>query len=328
MVEKKKVLLVEPFIHRKLVDFLQKEVEVHIAPDHSEQTLSQYLKGIHGLIVRSEKVPEGSLNAADSLEVIGRAGVGIDNIPIKLATKKGICVVNTPKANYIAVAEHTVGLMIALAKNITVADREIRRGRWRVRDRLVNIELEGKKLGIIGLGKIGTEVAQKCIHAFRMEVRAYDPYVSPEKAQKIGVQLVEDLIQLIKYADFVSIHAPLTPETHHLLGEKELSQMKPNAYLINTARGAIVDESALLRALENKKIGGAALDVFTNEPLPEDSPLVKLDNIILTPHLSPLAEETKVRMARDVAKGVLAVLKGQRPQYLVNPEVWKWKGSQ
>lgn len=316
---KKKVLLVQP-IHPKGVKLLEKEVEVVFASDSSVDTLKREIKGINGVIVRTALFPREIIQAADRLEVIGRHGVGVDNIDIKAASKYSIPVVYTPGVTDIPVAEHAIGFMVTLAKRYLISDRALREGNFKIREEFSAVDLNERTLGIIGVGRIGSTVAQKCKAAFNMKVLAYDPYLSPDKAKQMGIILTRSLTELLQKSDFVTIHTPLTAETENLIGKEELGQMKKSAFLINTARGGIVNEKALLQALKEKWIAGAALDVLLKEPPPSDHPLFGLENIVLSPHMASLTRECVVTMARVVAQGVLDVLGGKRPQYIVNPD--------
>lgn len=314
---KKKVLIVQP-IHKSGVELLEKEVDVVFAPDPSVKTVCIKIRGVHGVIVRTAPFTREIIECADKLEVIGRAGVGVDNIDIKAASERGIPVVYTPDANMVSVAEHTIGFIVALAKRLCIGDKATREGNFTVREEFTAIDLEGKTLGIIGAGRVGSTLARKCRAAFDMKVLAYDPYISSEKAREIGVSLCESLQEFLARSDFVSVHVPLTPQTKGLIGEKELKLMKKSAFLINVARGGVVDEEALYKALKEKWIAGAATDVYSEEPPSPDNPLLKAENIILSPHMAALTRECVVRMATGVARGVLDVLRGNEPKYVAN----------
>ncbi|RLI28401.1 3-phosphoglycerate dehydrogenase [Candidatus Bathyarchaeota archaeon] len=266
---------------------------------------AELLKDADVVVVRSRrKLDRCMIDQAPRLKVIARAGVGLDNVDVDYAVKRGIALLSTGEASTEAVAELTIGLMIALARRITELDKKMKRGNW-CKSSGVGVELRGKTLGIIGLGRIGGRVAELA-RVFGMRVIAYDPYVSREKAGRLGVELKERLEDLLRESDFVSIHAVLTEETEGLLGERELRLMKPTAYLVNTARGAIVDEEALVRALEEGWIAGAALDVYEREP--PSSRLTGLENVILTPHVGASTVEAQKRIARVLAKKILVAL--------------------
>ena len=319
---RKKVLIVQP-IHKSGVELLEREVEVVMASDPSVETVRREIKGVHGAIVRTAPFTREIIESADTLEVIGRHGVGVDNIDIGAASELGIPVVYTPNANMVSVAEHTMGFIIALAKRLCISDRATREGNFAIREEFAASDLDGKTLGIIGLGRVGLVLARKCKAAFNMTILGYDPYLSLKKAKEMGIGLCKNLAGLLRKSDFVSIHTPLTSETKGLIGKNELKSMKPTAFLINVARGGIVEEKALARALEEKWIAGAATDVFSQEPVKPDNPLLKLKNILLSPHMGALTKECVIRMATGVAEGVLDVLRGDKPQYVANKELLK-----
>lgn len=267
------------------------------------------------LIVRSAtKVTASVIEAAHSLKVIGRAGVGVDNIDLEAATRRGIVVVNAPDGNTIAAAEHSLALMLALARNIPRGDASLKSGLWERKD-LVGVELRQKTLGVLGLGRIGSAVARRA-QAFDMTCIGYDPYISAERARHMGVELVsfEDLLER---SDFITIHMPLTDDTRHLLDAKALASMKQGVRIINVARGGIVCETALAKALKTGRVGGAALDVFEEEPLVA-SPLVDCPNVVLTPHLGASTEEAQLHVAMDVSEAIACLLDGGLPNNAVN----------
>lgn len=264
------------------------------------------LAGAHGLIVRSAtRVDAAMIARAGHLRVIGRAGAGLDNIDLAEASRRGIGVFNAPGAITIAAAELTVALMLSLARRVTEADRSIRSGEWD-RVRLRGVELRGRTVGLVGVGRVGSEVAGRC-QAFGMEVIAHDPYVPAADVADLGVRLV-DLPELLSTADIVSLHVPLTEETRRLIDGPALRAMKKQAFLINSSRGAVVDEEALVKALHKKRIAGAALDVFETEPLPAESPLRTAPNVVLTPHLGASTKEAQLGVAHEVATTIRDVL--------------------
>lgn len=254
------------------------------------------------LIVRSRtKVTAEIIEAGEQLSVIGRAGIGVDNIDVEAATRRGIIVLNAPGGNVISAAEHTLALMLAVVRHVPQADASVRLGEWG-RERFKGIELHGKVLGLVGAGRIGSEVARRA-RAFGMRVLTYDPYLSKDRADQIGIELVT-LPDLLEEADLVSLHCPLTDETQGLIGAEELAMMKPAAYVINAARGGIVDEAALAEALGAGKLAGAALDVFVEEPVPEDNPLLKLENVVALPHLGAATREAQLSVGIEICKAV------------------------
>jgi D-3-phosphoglycerate dehydrogenase / 2-oxoglutarate reductase len=277
-----------------------------------------------GLIVRLFKVTEAVLAAAPKLKVIGRHGVGVDSVDLTTATKRGIPVVFTPSALTMAnaVAEHTVQLMLALARQSVAADRMVREGRFDDRKTLIGIELSGKTLGIVGLGVIGAKIAEICRNGFNMQVLAFDPYRSPQAGEST-VTLVGSLRELLEQSDVVSLHVPATPETHHLINAETLGHMRPSAMLVNAARGSVVDTVALAEALRRGHLHGAALDVFEQEPPPIDHPILAAPRTLFTPHVASSTGGSLERMAEVVARQVLLTLKGERPEFVANPTVFE-----
>jgi D-3-phosphoglycerate dehydrogenase len=271
------------------------------------------------LIVRSRtQVTAEVLARAPRLKVVGRSGVGVDNIDVAEASRRGVLVVNAPTGSTVSVAELTLAHILALVRHLPQADRSVKEGKWE-KKRFLGTEVQGKTLGLIGSGRIGLEVATRA-QAFGMRVVAYDPYLPPEAAHDRGVDLV-DLPRLLETADVVSIHAALTEETRGLIGAKELALMKGNAYLVNCARGGIVDEDALYDHLRRGGLAGAALDVFAKEP-PGASPLVTLPNVVCSPHLGASTKEAQERTGLIVVEQVDKALRGERPEFLINPEAW------
>ncbi len=290
-------------------------IEVVIGRKMNEDELIEVISEYDGLIVRSAtQVTARVLEKAPKLKVVGRAGVGIDNIDIDAATAKGVLVVNAPGGNTIAAAEHTVAMMLSLARNIPQASASLRSGRWD-KKAFMGAELRNKVLGVIGLGRIGSAVAKRA-QGLEMKVVAYDPYITVEKAGAEGVVL-QPLDQVFQQADFITAHLPLTRESEHIIGEKAFSMMKEGVRIINCARGGIVDEQALYNAMKSGKVAGAALDVFEKEPNTE-SPLFELDSFIATPHLGASTREAQFSVAFDVAGEVVAALKGDLVKNTVN----------
>lgn len=290
------------------------DVDVKLGMDPGE--LLSVIGEYDALVVRSEtKATAEVIEAGERLQVIGRAGVGVDNIDLDAATRKGVAVVNAPTGNTIAAAEHTIALMMSLARNIPQANQSLRGGEWR-RSAFMGIEVRNKALGIIGLGKVGTEVARRA-GGLQMQVYAYDPFVSHEQARLLGIELVE-LDQIFKDSDFICLHTPLTEATRGLVNDERIALMKPTARILNAARGELVDEDALFRAVEEGRIAGAAIDVFSQEPPPSDNPLLQSGKIIVTPHLGASTEEAQAEVAREVAEQVISVLQGQSARYTVN----------
>lgn len=284
----------------------------------SPQQLLDVVAEYDALIVRGRtKVTADVISRGARLKVIARAGVGVDNIDVAAATKRRILVVNAPAASTISVAELTLGHMLSIARRIPQADRSMKAGKWE-KKAFEGTELYGKTLGLVGSGRIGAEVAARA-RAFGMRVIAYDPYLPPKVAAERGITLTT-LEALLLDSDFVSVHAALTEETRHMMGAKQFALMKKSAYVVNVARGEIVDEAALAAAIESREIAGAALDVFETEP-PSGSPLLEMDATSLSPHLGASTKEAQVRVGETVAVEVLKVLAGQTPEYAVNREV-------
>lgn len=272
--------------------------EVDVRTKLKEDELVSIIGDYDAMVVRSATKVTRKIIEASKLKVIGRAGVGVDNIDLQAATEKGILVMNAPSGNVISTAEHTIALILALARNIPQADKSLKSGKWD-RKKYTGRQLSGKVLGIIGLGKVGTEVAKRAI-GLGMTVIAYDPMVSPELAVKLHVRLV-DHDMLLSDADFITIHTPLTAQTKNLMGKDQLTRMKKTAFLINTARGGVINEEALFEALSEKVIAGAALDVYPKEP-PEESKLLQLENCITTPHLAASTKEAQEEVGSEIAE--------------------------
>ncbi len=297
------------------IDLLQKSLPVDIkrglSPDELVDTIGEY----DALVVRSEtKVTEPVIEAGRNLKVVARAGIGVDNIDLDAATRAGIAVVNAPVGNTVAAAEHTMALMLALARNVPQAYASMKDGQWQ-RSAFMGIEVRNKTLGIIGLGRVGSEVARRA-SSFGMRLIAYDPFVAPDFASRLGVTTMP-LEELLPQADFITLHTPLTAGTTKLISKPQLLMMKPGARLINVARGELIDEDDLLEALENEQLAGAALDVFTNEP-PGDIPLLKHPRLMATPHLGASTQEAQREVAIEAAEQVIAVLNGQPARNTVN----------
>lgn len=284
----------------------------------SQEELTDRIRGVDAIIVGMEEtISESVLQAAEKLKIITKHGAGVDNIDIPAATKRHIPVVSAAGANSDAVADLTIGLFLALARTIPLADRSVKQGKW---PRLVGVQMNEKVLGIIGLGKIGKKVAKRAT-GFDMKVLIYDIFQDEAFAKQSGFAYVS-LDELLKQADFMSIHIPLNSSTRHLIGKKELQLMKKNAFLVNVSRGSIVDEDALCQALKEGSIRGAALDVFAQEPLGE-SPLLKLDNFISTPHMAGYTHEALIETGMVCVRAIADVLEGRRPENAINPEIWR-----
>lgn len=316
------ILLVEE-IDEAGLEILRNCGKVVFASGCSEDVLIKEIENVDAVIIRvMGKITQHVINAAKKLKVIGRHGAGLDNVDLKAATERGIPVVYTPEANVESVAEHTIGLMIAVAKKIPQAHYALKiKNDWSVRYKYIGTELSNKTLGLIGLGRIGRNVA-RLAKGFNMRVLYYDRVRMPDQEEELGVKYV-DLDTLLESSDFLSIHVPLTKETYKMIGEHEIKKMKPGAFLINTSRGGIVDEAALYRALVSGKLAGAALDVYEKEPPDFKNPLFNLENVVFSPHMAAHTKEALRRMAVTVAEDVVAVLQGKHPRYVANPEVFE-----
>ena len=289
------------------------------AHEQNEDTFIELARDADAILFNWAQVTEEVINAAEKCLILCRYGVGIDNAPVDLATKLGILVTNIPDYCIDEVTDHAMGLLISFNRRIAKFDGLVKAGRASEMDlSLPVLRLRDHKLGLIGIGRIGKLMTEKA-QAFGMEVIAFDPYVTEEGAKEIGVRKVE-LNQLLKESDFVSIHSPLTPETQGLIGETELRQMKPTALLINAARGAVVQTDAVVRALKENWIAGAALDVLETEPVPPDHPLLELDNVILTPHVAFFSQQSIEELTSRCAQQVRDVLEGKIPENVRNPE--------
>ncbi len=308
-------VLVADKIAQEGIDMLSQYAQVDVKLKQKEEQIIPIIKDYEAMIVRSQtRVTAGIIEAGPKLQVIGRAGVGVDNIDIDAATRRGIIVVNAPTGNTISAAEHTIALMLALARNIPQANKSLKSCLWRRSD-FMGTEVKGKTLGIIGLGNVGSEVAVRA-HGFDMKVMGHDPFISTERAANLQVELVP-LEQLFKDSDFITLHIPLTESTKGFIGVKEIAMMKPAARIINTARGGLIDEEALVKAIDEKKIAGAAIDVFAKEPCTE-SILFKNDNIIVTPHLGASTTEAQTLAATEIVKQIIDVFNGKPARYAVN----------
>jgi D-3-phosphoglycerate dehydrogenase len=316
---KPKVLVTEQ-IHQKGWDTLKSEVEAVAWPGQDKQPLMEAVKDVQGILVRVAKLTPEVIGAAAGLKVIGKHGVGYDNIDIPAATARRVLVTNTPLANSTSVAEHALALLLAVARRIGESDRDLARGRMRPQKAYQGIELTGKVMGVIGLGSAGFRLARMTGAGLGMRVLGFDPYKDPWPE---GIEHCTQLDPLLRQADFISIHVPLTKETKDLIGAEALAKMKPTAVLVNTARGGIVNEAAVAEAVKGGRLAGAGLDVVVDEPLMPDHPLNGVPNILLTAHVAGVTEEAMMRMAQDSAEDILRVLRGERPKFPVNRELLK-----
>lgn len=310
-----KILVCDPIAEDGIAILKDGGVNVDVKTGMSPDELRKVADGYDALVVRSEsKVTREILEASSHLQVVGRAGVGVDNIDLDAATERGVVVVNAPTGNTTSAAEHAIALMFSLSRHIPEANASLKAGKWD-RKRFLGLEVRGKTLGIVGLGQVGSEVARRA-RGLEMRVIAYDPFVSEERARALGVDLAT-MDDILTESDFVTVHTTLTEGTKHLIGEEELRKMKPSARVINTARGGIIDEAALVKVLKEGVIAGAAIDVFEQEPITEH-PLFELDGVVVTPHLGASTAEAQERVAIDVAEQILAVLNGEPARWAVN----------
>jgi D-3-phosphoglycerate dehydrogenase len=314
-----KVFLTEP-IHLDGVKILEEVAEVRVGSNTLTETILSEAADCDALLIRSANITKEIINGLTNLKVIAKHGIGVDNIDVEAATEKGILVVNAPEANINAVAEHAFAMALALSKNLLFMDQSVRRGDFKIRNRQPCVELRGKTIGLVGLGRISKLFAKK-IKALDVEIIAYDLFLSEDQiayAQQENIRLVHSLNEIYSESDVISIHVPLTKETKGMIDAQAFSKMKPEAFLINVARGHIVDEEALYHALKTRMIRGAALDVFSEEPPAINHPLFELDNIIVSPHNAALTHEALQSMATHAARGVVDFLTDQKPKYIVN----------
>ena len=317
----RKILLSEP-IDDSGIRLLEGKAEIVFCPEPTVQAIGRLIKDADALIIRTAgSVTREMMEGAGRLKVISRTGGGLNNVDIEAATDYNIVVCGVKGPQDRMVAEHTVSLMGALAKQFFYLDAQVRRGNFAARKEYRPEGLSGKQVGLIGLGRIGRIVADICARAFDMQVSAYDPYVTPETLASDDIILKEDMAEVIRAADFLSLHVPLTENTSGLMGSAQFELMKPGAFLINTSRGEVVQEAALVDALKNKKFAGAGLDVFENEPPDVRNPLFELPNVIATPHTAALTKEVVAQLAKGSAENALNVLEGKKPSYSPNWDI-------
>ena len=322
MSSRKKVLLLQP-IHDAGMALLKErdDVDIAIASAIAEDTLIREIRDAHALIARATPVTRAMIDAAADLRVVSRHGVGYDSVDVARLTERGIPLAIAIHGNALSVAEHTLYLILALAKRGFAFDQAVGRGNFDIRATLRGADIAGKSLLIVGFGRTGARVA-RFARAFDMKVFVYDPYIDQSLVASAGHSRVDDCLSVLPEMDMVTLHCPLTEETRGMISDRELDAMKPSAYVVNCARGGIVDEQALCAALKSKGIAGAGLDVFVSEPLPGDNPLLALDNVITSPHVAGATLEASMRMATGAAANVLAAFDGTLdPAAVVNSEV-------
>jgi D-3-phosphoglycerate dehydrogenase / 2-oxoglutarate reductase len=312
------LVLITHAIHQDAMASLQQEADVRVLSDPTPEGLLREIAAADALLVRMPIAPN-AIRAGRKLRVVARHGVGLDYIPVDVCTELGIPVVFTPDANTESVAEHVIGTMIALAHQIACADRMVRAGRWAHRDGIMGLDLRGRTIGIVGVGRIGARVAQICRDAFGMRVLGHDPHLNEAAITHRGAQ-PRNLETLLTESDFVTLHLPSTAQTRHLIDAAALATIKQGAYLINHARGALVNTEALTGALKSGRLAGAAVDVLEVEPPPEALELLQLENVIVTPHSAALTDEAMRRMGCDAAADILRVLRNESPVACANPQ--------
>ncbi|MGB9630993.1 MAG: glyoxylate reductase [Candidatus Methanodesulfokora sp.] len=313
-------------IPKRGLDIIRENFDVDLWPDEAPPSKEEIIKRIRDkqalVSLLTDPIDEEVINSAPNLRIIAQYAVGFDNIDLKAATKRGIYVTNTPEVLTETTADFAFALMLAVARRVVEADKYVRNGKWKVAWHplmMLGEDVHGRTLGIVGLGRIGCAVARRA-RGFNMKILYYDVVRREDMERELGIKYV-DLETLLKESDFVTIHTPLTPETYHLIGEKQLRMMKKTAFLINTSRGKVVDQKALYKALKEGWIACAALDVFEQEPIEMDDPLLELENVVLAPHIASASHETRSRMAEIVAENLLAFKRGEIPPTLVNKDV-------
>lgn len=306
------------------------DVRIYIADNQDPNNYLDQMKDTDAIIVRVAKCDGHAIENSPRLKVIGRTGVGYDSVDVKKATELGIPVVITPGANSRSVAEHAIAMMVSLSKCLYEYQLEMGKGNWEIRNARKAFEFEGKKVGILGMGAIGREVC-KMAHGLGMEVLGYDPFLSRERIESLGAEYFENYEELLCKADFVTVHVPLTDETRGMISMKQMKEMKKSAIIINCSRGGIVDEKDLYNALAEGIVGGAGLDVYGQEPVDVNNPLLTLENVVASPHSAAQTQEAVIKMAQMCVKGCLAILDGKKWPYVADKKVYdnpKWSGKE
>jgi len=311
------------------MELLKDRADIYVADNQNPNNYPEQMQDADALIVRIAKCDGQAIENSPNLKVIGRTGVGYDTVDVEKVTSLGIPVVITPGANNRSVAEHAVAMIFALSKNLAEAQREMCKGNWEIRGAGKAFELEGKTVGILGMGAIGRETAKIC-RGCGMKIAGYDPFMSREEMEKLGADYFADYEELLSASDIVSIHVPLTEETEGMIAEPQLRKMKKTALIINCSRGGIIDEEALVEALKNGVIAGAGTDVFCSEPPGIGDPLLNCPNLIVSPHSAAQTKEAVIKMAQMCVKGCLAVLEGKKWPYVADRKVYdhpRWEGK-
>ena len=321
-----KIVISHP-LYQDGMALLEGKAEIVITNDGDSDRILDSLIDADAYILRIGKIDRKAIERCEKLKVITRPGVGYDSVDVQAATERGIPVVLCPAANARAVAEHTVALLLACAKNIVESVNETKAGNFGIRNRYAAVDIVDKMLVVLGFGNIGRQVAKLCA-ALDMKVGVFDPFVKRETAEKMGYVYFENMLDALAAADFVSLHMPSMPSTRGMIAAEQFKAMKPTAFFLNAARGDVVNEPALIAALKNGEIAGAGLDVLVEEPFPADHPFMTMPNVVLTPHMAAQSQETVSKLVTMAAEGTLAVLRGEKWPYVANPEVYdnpRWK---
>lgn len=321
-----KIVISHP-LYRDGMALLEGKAEIVITNDGDSDRILDSLIDADAYILRIGKIDRKAIERCEKLKVITRPGVGYDSVDVQAATERGIPVVLCPAANARAVAEHTVALLLACAKNIVESVNETKAGNFGIRNRYAAVDIVDKMLVVLGFGNIGRQVAKLCA-ALDMKVGVFDPFVKRETAEEMGYAYFENMLDALAAADFVSLHMPSMPSTRGMIAAEQFKAMKPTAFFLNAARGDVVNEPALIAALKNGEIAGAGLDVLVEEPFPADHPFMTMPNVVLTPHMAAQSQETVSKLVTMAAEGTLAVLRGEKWPYVANPEVYdhpRWK---
>jgi len=321
-----KIVISHP-LYQDGMALLEGKAEIVITNDGDSDRILDSLIDADAYILRIGKIDRKAIERCEKLKVITRPGVGYDSVDVQAATERGIPVVLCPSANARAVAEHTLALLLACAKNIVESVNETKAGNFGIRNRYAAVDIVDKMLVVLGFGNIGRQVAKLCA-ALDMKVGVYDPFVKRETAEELGYVYYENMLDALAAADFVSLHMPSMPSTRGIISAEQFKAMKPTSFFLNAARGDVVDEPALIAALKNGEIAGAGLDVLVEEPFPADHPFMKMPNVVLTPHMAAQSQETVSKLVTMAAEGTLAVLRGEKWPHVANPEVYdhpRWK---
>ncbi len=320
----KRVLVDRP-LHREAFELLSKNVKVIEIYDDDSRKIEQALKVVDGVICSAAlKMREPQISIAKNLKVIGRPGVGYDSVDVEASSRYGIPLVYTPDAPTESVAEHVIALMLMCTKSINSVQKALKEeGNFGIRTKVTGIEVENKILGLVGFGRIGQRVGEIASKGLGMKVLVFDPYLDKKRCTFKDFELMNSLDELLSGSDIVSLHVPFSEATAKMIGKEEFLLMKKSAYLINTARGGVIDEEALIEALGKKEIAGAGLDVYVKEPPETDNKLFDFDNVVATPHLSSFTDDGKRKMGVGVVRGILDVLSGNMPEFIVNGEIWE-----